>query len=266
MRMVLLLLVILINVSSVLWAQHNTNNKSLALYSGITHQSSKDELINYYTYEAKQWCPVTLAYQQQNKHYLMDARIAASWYNSNPTSNSNYYSSNNQKSQSYYFSFQYFRKTNCLKNKCLLAYGLQWQSALYIDRQFYNSLLNSSGDRYHKSFDATLASIGFGLQFQYQINTHHLINLTGFYTPDAVLIRPNDNYVKRLQEAPSENQWAIQLGDYISYNINLEYRYQINSRYEALIQASQSYQHHSFMASTTHQSEFLLFGLKRYFK
>ncbi len=246
-------------------SQQRTLKNSLTLMAGVSQNMTNDALINYFTYKGKNFSPIVLNYQRENSRYILKTEAQLSWYHSELTPNNSYYMHNQLNSRYFDLTAELLRKNQYFENKFTVAYGILWQSNMFIDKQNYNSLLSSNGDKFRKSFDATLASLGLGIQVAYQISSKNKIILNAFYAPNALLARPDNNTVKQLTDATGKTQYQFQIGNYIAYRINFEYAYRFSEWYELLLQLSQSYQHHLFMAPTTHKNTALLIGLKRNF-
>lgn len=202
---------------------------NLCVSSGITKNTSRDRLLNYYTYSGFAWHNIKLeGFASLGENFLL-ARLSFTNSKLNPEQlNKAYYNNNYVNLWSSYWSLEYYHTIWKATKRLNIGLGAAYHTYLTVEKENFKNTLYDDVNRFRKSYDISVLDLAPSLSVSYKLTRHQFSLYTGYTVLNAGA-RPDDNYVKQIGQNGSMNWRFYLLHEYIHFRMSAYYQYQLSN-------------------------------------
>ncbi|MEH0153378.1 hypothetical protein V6R21_04490 [Limibacter armeniacum] len=258
-----LLLLLIIPFQSI---HGQVTSKSLGISGGKSYLNTYDQLLNRFSYSGNSSWTFGLKGEWQNRQSIMAIDLeATSGKIAAAITDSPLYEYNFIRLQQWVLAFTYLREIPLPFQHFQTYIGLGYQTGYLSQEQHYKNLLYTYGEGYRKSYCVSLGSLSLNLVSKYHFKQKNTLTLGASYSLISLVARPDDNYVKQLnQEDEPEWHW-FSVKDGQTYQLDITYSRLLTQHLGITLGFHSSQEQYHYRDKLVIRSTSLLVGVQKFF-
>jgi hypothetical protein len=243
----------------------DSSRLTFRLSSGISKNTLKDYLLNYYTYSGYAWrtFKIDCSFGHRKNYFLLSFLYHNSKLDAKQL-NTLFYDYNYVNQWNGEFRLEYYRTIWKLNPRFSIHIGATNHAYFTILREDFKNTLYDYATSFRKSYDVSAINLSPLVSITYY-SAKHKFRIHSGYTLINLASRPDDNFVKQIDQNSSMHWKFYSLRNYVNYQVAAYYQYQLFNNVGVSLEYMLQYRAYTISSDFKYLQRCLFLGITKSF-